>query len=227
MNELLTARELTKVFKKGKAHVTALEKVNFSLHSHEILGVVGESGSGKSTLGKLLIGLLKPTAGDIMIEGKKIHTLTHRTRARLIQMIFQDWKSSLNPRMTIAQILLEPWQIHTAAITPQKMHDEVLKSAQAFNLEPELLTRTPQQLSGGQLQRVTMARALSLSPKILIADEPTSSLDIPLRRQVLQLLKNKFDELDFSLIFISHDMEAVTQLATRVIVIDKGKVVAS
>lgn len=224
MDNLLRAESLTKVFQKDASAIFALENVTFELAQNEILGIVGESGSGKSTLAKILVGLLTSTQGKVFLEGHLIENLSIKQKSRTIQMISQNWLSSLNPRMSIFEILTEGWKIHHL-IENSKLQIKAEELLDHFELNRRLLSRKPRELSGGQLQRVAMARALSLNPKILIADEATSSLDIPLRRQMLRFLKAKSLEKGFSLIFISHDIEAVNFLANRVMVMFQGRIV--
>jgi oligopeptide/dipeptide ABC transporter ATP-binding protein len=138
-------------------------------------------------------------------------------------MVFQDWQSSLNPKMPISKILSEAWMIHR--YNKKELEQKLLKLAEDFELDSDILQRTPRELSGGQLQRVTIARALSINPKILIADEPTSSLDITLRRQVLDLFKSKISRMGLSLIIISHDLDAVVTLASKILIMFRGKIV--
>ncbi len=223
MNSLLNVHKLSKSYKKD-ASFYALQDINFDLNHHEQIGIVGESGSGKSTLAKLLIGLLKPTSGKIFIENRSLSEISIKEKSRFIQMISQDWMSSFNPRMTIFEILAEPLKIHRRTST-KDLHKKIESLLVEFELDLALLKRTPRQLSGGQLQRVAIARALSLEPRILIADEVTSSLDLFLRKQILKLLKEKSQKLGFSLIFISHDMEAVKFIASRILVMFQGKIV--
>ncbi len=223
MNNLLKVNKLSKSYQKN-ASSYALEGFDLTLNDHEQIGIVGESGSGKSTLAKLLIGLLKPTSGEIVIKNQPLSQFTIKEKSRFIQMISQDWMSSFNPRMTVFEILAEPLKIHH--FIPSKDIQKRIESIfLEFDLDLALLQRTPRQLSGGQLQRVAIARALSLQPRILIADEITSSLDVFLRKQILQLLKEKSQKLEFSLIFISHDMEAVKSIASRILVMFQGKLV--
>ncbi|MBI1871747.1 MAG: ABC transporter ATP-binding protein [Chlamydiae bacterium] len=221
-NVVLQVDKLSKIFHQGKKEILALDEVSFNLLPGEILGIVGESGSGKSTLGKILAGLFLPSSGKISLLGKDPSHFKTREKARLIQMIFQDWKSSLDPRMDVFDILTEGWKIHHL-ISQKEIKEKLSRLLDDFDLSNDLISRKPSELSGGQLQRVVIARALSLSPKILIADEPTSSLDRYLRRQVMNLLKRKVKELKISLILISHDWEAVTYLADRIFVMFHGK----
>lgn len=223
-HKILRAENISKTFHHGGSRIQALHEISLDVFEGEILGVVGESGSGKSTLAKLLIGLMHPSSGEVFLDHHSLGKYSRLDRARLIQMVFQDWQSSLNPKMKVSQILSEPWQIHRKS-APNDFENALLRITEIFTLDHDILNRTSQSLSGGQLQRVSIARALVLNPKILIADEPTSSLDIPLRRQILELLKNKTKELHLTLVIISHDLEAVLSLATRIIVMYRGKIV--
>lgn len=223
MIELLRAENLTKQFYQGNTAILAVDKINFELKAGETLGLVGESGSGKSTLGKVLIGLLKPSSGKVFLNGKNLTHYSRLEKASLIQMVFQDWQSSLNPKMSISKILSEAWIIHK--LNRRELEQKLLNLSEDFELDASILRRTPRELSGGQLQRVTIARALSINPKILIADEPTSSLDISLRRQVLSLLKKKIQEMNLSLLMISHDIDAVLSIVSKVFIMFRGKIV--
>jgi oligopeptide/dipeptide ABC transporter ATP-binding protein len=223
MTEILKAENISKNFYQGNLKITAVDQINLELKEGETLGLAGESGSGKSTLGKVLIGLLKPTSGKIFLNGKSLAHHSRLEKAKLIQMVFQDWQSSLNPKMTISKILSEAWIIHK--LKGSQLRQKLIHLSEDFELDPTILNRTPRELSGGQLQRVTIARALSINPKILIADEPTSSLDTSLRRQVLNLLKKKIHQMNLSLLMISHDIEAILSIVNKVLIMFRGKIV--
>lgn len=222
---LILAEHVTKVFRHRLGDIRALDDFNFSLNRGEIAGIVGESGSGKSTFAKMLSGLIKLTSGRISFEGKPLESFPLRHRARLVQMIPQDWQSSLDPLMTIRDILREPLEIH-AGIVPRAMHDEAIRDIlKRIELDAAVLQRRARELSGGQLQRLAIARSLMLTPRCLIADEPTSSLDTHLRREVLNLLTRLVRENSLGLIVISHDIETVLQIAGRIYVLFRGRLV--
>lgn len=224
MDNLLLCENLSKSFRQGSTIVSAVDNANLSLEKGQILGIVGESGSGKSTLGKLLVGLLKPDHGKIQIHDRFLGHINRKDLSRMVQMVFQDWQSSLDPLFNIYDILTESWSIHRLfhVAEYQKHLFDLLDLVQ---LPKDVLLRIPRQLSGGQLQRVVIARALSLNPEILIADEPTSSLDIPLRQQILELFFRLKSTLHIGMIIISHDLDAVTSLADHIFVMFRGKFV--
>lgn len=206
--------------------VRALDGVSFDLHKSETLGVVGESGCGKTTLARTIARLYRPTAGRIFFKDQDITDLsesTFRSLRRNIQMIFQDPLASLNPRRTVAEIIEKPLRVHGINGNRKDRVDQVLVSV---GLEPRLhRDRYPYQLSGGQAQRVGIARALILDPELIIADEPVSSLDVSVQAQIINLLKQLQDELGFSYMFIGHDMSVVRHLSHHVMVMYLGKAV--
>ncbi|MBI1883367.1 MAG: ABC transporter ATP-binding protein [Chlamydiae bacterium] len=219
---LLEGKNLSKHFhQKGKS-VRAVDAVDLTLEKGEVLGIVGESGSGKSTLAKLLTDQIAPSSGEILLEGKRLSSYPRKEKASLIQMVFQDGSSSLDPKMKLMDILTEGWLIHQTH-PPKEMQKKILEWLESFQLSGEILNRKPRELSGGQLQRVALARTLSIHPKILIADEPTASLDLALRNQVIQLLRKKVKEMNLSLILISHDLDTVLSLADKIYVMFRGR----
>jgi len=220
----LQARQLTKHFNKDGRSVQAVQSINLSLMPSEIVGLVGESGSGKSTTGKLLAGILNADQGQIDLFGKLLRSYSIKERSKIIQMIFQDWQSSLNPRMKVMDILHEGWKIHGDCPSSERTV-RLEKLCDDCEIPRNLLERFPFELSGGQMQRVSLARALSMSPKILIADEPTSSLDVPIRHQILRLLRKIKTENQIGILLISHDLEAVRQIADRIYIMYRGKIV--
>ena len=211
----------------GGRVVYAVDGVSFSLAQGEVLGLVGESGSGKTTVGYCVNRLLEPTAGTIRLDGADI---THLSRRRLrphrrsMHIVFQDPYSSLNPRMTCGQIVGEPIRLHGLARGKQ-LDARVAELFDSVGLRPELRYRYPHELSGGQRQRVGLARALSVSPSLLIADEPVSALDVSVQASVLNLLRELQQRLGFSCLFISHDLATVEYLCDRVAVMYLGKIV--
>ncbi len=212
-------RKLADIIGRKPGHVVrAVDEVSLSVRRGGSLGIVGESGSGKSTLARVLVGLLKPSAGTVKIEGLD----QGKDRARVIQMAFQDPYLSLNPSYTIAQTLSEPFKAHR--LCPLSEVPARLKALmRTVELPEELLTRKSGQLSGGQRQRVGIARALAMSPDILIADEVTSALDVSIQAQILELFKRLQQELDLTLILISHDLAVVRYLCEDVAVMRHGK----
>jgi oligopeptide transport system ATP-binding protein len=215
--------------KKRVGTVQAVDDVSLYLNQGETLAIVGESGCGKSTTGRLLMGLEAPTSGSISINGDDITNMSDkamRAKRRDIQIILQDPYTSLNPRMTVATIIGEPFDIHPEVLpkgTSKK--DAVAALMDQVGLNPEFINRYPHQFSGGQRQRIGVARALALKPKIIVADEPVSALDVSVQAQVMNLLFDLRDQMGLSYIFISHDLAVVRQIADRIAVMYLGKIV--
>ncbi|MDN5726937.1 MAG: ATP-binding cassette domain-containing protein [Propionibacteriales bacterium] len=212
------------------AEVKAVDGVNLTLRKGQTLGVVGESGSGKSTLARLLVGVEKPTAGTVKVQGTDITTMGRAGVRRLrrdIQMIFQDPYTSLNPRMSVGAIVGEPFSIHPAAAPKGSRDAAVQDLLDLVGLNPDHINRYPHQFSGGQRQRIGIARALALRPKILICDEPVSALDVSIQGQVINLLERLQNELGLAYLFIAHDLSVVRHIADEVAVMYLGRVVES
>jgi oligopeptide transport system ATP-binding protein len=205
----------------------ALDSVNLDIAGGEIVGLVGESGSGKTTLGKTILGAFNPTSGQILYEGHDLATLPSRRWGLLrrdLQMIFQDPLSSFNPRFTIESSLSLPLRLH--GICPkERIAAEVAALLKRVGLGSEHAPRYPHELSGGQLQRVAVARAISVKPRIIVADEPVSKLDVSVRAQVLNLLKRMNRETGVSLVFITHDLGVARFLCDRIAVMYFGRIV--
>jgi oligopeptide transport system ATP-binding protein len=211
----------------GARVVHAVDGVSFSIGPGEVLGLVGESGSGKTTVGYCVNRLYEPTEGTIRLDGADITHLSRRDlrpHRRRMHIVFQDPYSSLNPRMTCGQIVGEPLRLHRLA-RRSEIDARVGRLFDSVGLRPELRFRYPHELSGGQRQRVGLARALSVSPSLLIADEPVSALDVSVQASVLNLLRDLQRELGFSCLFISHDLATVEFLCDRVAVMYLGKIV--
>lgn len=207
--------------------VHAVDGVSFSIAPGEVLGLVGESGSGKTTVGYCVNRLYEPTGGTIRLDGADITHLSRRSlrpHRRRMHIVFQDPYSSLNPRMTCGQIVGEPIRLHELA-RRSGVDKRVSELFDSVGLRPELRFRYPHELSGGQRQRVGLARALSVSPSLLIADEPVSALDVSVQASVLNLMRDLRSELGFSCLFISHDLATVEYLCDRVAVMYLGKIV--
>ena len=188
--------------------------------------MVGESGSGKSTMAQIAVGLLKPTSGEVLLDGVPMSELLaqyDKSWRRRVQMVFQDTGSSLNPRKTVARCLTETLKLR--GVPKADRHREAVEILQLVGLEESIMGRLPHELSGGQRQRVGIARALAMKPKILIADEPVSALDVSLQAQVVNLLIRLTDELGVTLVFISHDLALVRSLCSRVVVMRAGRIV--
>ncbi len=235
---ILQVRNLTKHFPAGKSGiwggnhrvVHAVDGVNLDLHRGEILALAGESGCGKSTLALTLMGLEKPTYGEILFEGQNITGLRGKAlkmMRRNIQMIFQDPYESLNPLMTIEQIVAEPLEVHGLIRSPVERAQRVRKALEDSGLHPaeSYLHRLPHELSGGQRQRVVIAGALVLDPQVLLADEPVSMLDVSIRAEILNLLSELRDTRGISVLFITHDLATAAYFADRVAIMYLGKVV--
>ncbi|MFZ7201596.1 murein tripeptide/oligopeptide ABC transporter ATP binding protein OppF [Avibacterium avium] len=215
------------LFKK-KQTLHAVNHVSFKLYEGETLGVVGESGCGKSTLARSIIGLVKAAGGNILWLGKDLSQQSekqwHDTR-KDIQMIFQDPLASLNPRMTIGNIIAEPLKIYFPHLSAQEVKDRVQAMMLKVGLLPNLINRYPHEFSGGQCQRIGIARALIIEPKLIICDEPVSALDVSIQAQVVNLLKSLQKEMGVSLIFIAHDLAVVKHISDRVLVMYLGNAV--
>ena len=211
----------------GGGTVHAVDGVSLTIGPGELLGLVGESGSGKSTVGNCIARLVEPTAGTIRIRGVDVTHLSRREMRplrRQVHMVFQDPYSSLNPRMTCGQIVGEPIRLHRIA-SGRELDTRVVSLFDQVGLRAELRHRYPHELSGGQRQRVGLARALSVSPSLLIADEPVSALDVSVQAAILNLLRDLQRDLGFSCLFITHDLATVEFLCNRVAVMYLGKIV--
>lgn len=233
----LELENLTKHFTKRKGLFTsemqtvrAVDGVSLSIEKGEILGLVGESGCGKSTLSRLIMQLLRPTSGSVVLEGERLADLPAseiRKRRRDFQMIFQDPYASLNPRMTVFSALAESITTrHPGLINNRSALEEaVAELMERVGLDARYIRKYPHEFSGGQRQRIAIARALGTEPKLVLADEPVSALDVSIQSQILNLLRKLRDELDLTMIFISHDLSVVRYIADRIAVMDEGKIV--
>lgn len=212
---------------RKKQFVHALNGVNLTLQKGESLCIVGETGCGKSTLARVLMGLERPTTGEIYFEDQRIDQLTDRQRMpvrRKMQMIFQNPYASLNPRMTIYQTLTEPVAFHHPHWTRTEVENKVDELTASVGIDPAWSDRFPHEFSGGQRQRISIARALSVDPDVVVADEPLAALDVSVQAQVLNLMMDKQQERNLTYLFITHDLAVVEHFATRVAVMYLGKI---
>jgi peptide/nickel transport system ATP-binding protein len=209
---------------KGKRDLHAVNGVSLRIQKGDVLGLVGESGCGKTTLARILLGLLPPSSGEILIDGKDLKNEGRRIIARKIQPVFQDPYSSLNPRKTIGSIVSLPLRVHRVG-DPSTWRGKVEEILDLVGLPKRVLRSYPGQLSGGQRQRVAVARALIMRPEVVICDEPTSSLDVSVQAQILNLLISLRRDLGLTYLLISHNLAVVEHLATRVAVMYLGRIV--
>lgn len=230
-NPLIEAKTLCRDFKLPRTAISgsrpvrhAVADLDLKIEVGDRLGVVGESGSGKTTLAKLLLNLDKPTSGSITFKGQKLSLSDMAIFRREVQIIFQDPRSSLDPRMTVKQIILEPLECLDFQQNHQSRIEQVL---QQVELDPTIWLRYPHELSGGQRQRVAIARALATQPSVLIADEPVSALDVLVREEILRLLSGLIESLNLTVVLISHDLSVISRLCDKVVVMRDGRIIES
>lgn len=234
MTELLRIDGLKKTFSIANGlfgrplTLTALEDISFSVKKGETLGIVGESGSGKSTLGRCILQLLSPDQGKVLWLGQDLTKLPDeemRRKRRDLQIIFQDPLASLNPRMTVGEIIGDPLRTLMPELDKAGRRAKVIKMMEAVGLLPEMINRYPHEFSGGQAQRIGIARALITEPKLIVCDEPVSALDVSIQAQILNLLTELKDEFGLTLIFISHNLSVVRHVSDRILVLYLGRIV--
>lgn len=224
--KLIEMKNLKKYFPMKKRQVLkAVENVTMDIYKGEILSLVGESGSGKTTLGRTVSRLYTKTNGDILFNGKPIEDYGRKEFTKKVQMIFQDPQASLNPRMTVGDIIAEGIDIHKLAASKQERMEKVYSLLEIVGLNREHASRFPHEFSGGQRQRIGIARALAVDPEVLVCDEPISALDVSIQAQVVNLLKELQSERNLTLLFIAHDLSMVKYISDRVAVMYRGKVV--
>jgi peptide/nickel transport system ATP-binding protein len=207
--------------------IRAVDGVSLTVQAGETLGLVGESGSGKSTLGRAILQLLEPTSGSVRFEGREIAGLSRRAMRPLrreLQMVFQDPYASLNPRKRIGQIVGEPLRLQGVA-KGGELRREAQSLLERVGLSPEHYNRFPHEFSGGQRQRIGIARAIALRPKLIVADEPVSALDVSIRAQIVNLLADLQEELGLAYVFVAHDIGIVRHVSDRIAVMHEGKIV--
>ena len=208
---------------------TAVNNVSLAIHAGETVGLVGQSGCGKSTLANVMIGLQKPTSGEVKFNGLQMKYGSAEARkqfGRHVSVIFKDPATALNPRMRVLDILKDPMDIHNI-LTPGEREKRVYELLSRVGLPRSAALVEPTRLSGGQKQRVAIARALALNPKLIVADEPTSALDVSVRAQFINLLADLKKELNLAMVFISHDLQTVHQVSDRIVVMNGGQMVES
>jgi len=235
-NSILEVRGLKKYFpiysglfaQRVEGWVRAVDDISFSIRRGETLGLVGESGCGKTTTGRCILQLDRPTAGEVLFEGQNLARMADaalRPLRRQMQIVFQDPYSSLNPRMTVGQILSEPIRVHRISPDGRRYEDRVAELLSVVGLNPLMAGRYPHELSGGQRQRVGIARALALEPKFIVCDEPISALDVSIQAQILNLLEELQERFGLTYLFIAHDLSVVRHISDRIVVMYLGKVV--
>jgi peptide/nickel transport system ATP-binding protein len=226
---VLEMRDVSRLFRLSRGPfrhetLTAVDHVSLRVRQGDVLGIVGESGSGKTTLSKMMLGLLAPTSGEVLLDGRPLAEVPRRTLARRVQFVFQDPYSSLNPRRSIGSIIAQPLHIHGIG-TRAERDKRARELLDVVGLPARVFDNAPGQLSGGQRQRVVIARALALKPKILVCDEPTSALDVSVQAQILNLLLDLRNEFDLTYVLVSHNLNVIEHMTTEVAVMYLGRIV--
>lgn len=227
-SNLIEVNHLKKYFRTPAGMLHAVDDVSFSIEKGKTLGIVGESGCGKSTTGRCILRLLEPTAGEILFEGEDLRKLKlgkMRRKRRELQMIFQDPFSSLDPRKTVNQIISEPIKANRLMRSKYDLENRVLEIMETVGLAERLINVYPHELDGGRRQRIGIARALAMSPKFIVCDEPVSALDVSIQAQILNLLKDLQEQMGLTYIFITHDLSVVNYFADDIAVMYLGQMV--
>ncbi len=230
MEKLLEIKNLKKHFyikgeKRGHNELRAVEDVSLDIYKGETLGLVGESGSGKTTIGRTILRLYEPTSGNILYDGKDITKVKVKPYRRKMQYIFQDPYASLDPRMTVGDIIGEPIDIHELAKDKNERKERIFKLLEEVGLNNEHAMRYPHEFSGGQRQRIGIARALAVEPEFIVCDEPVSALDVSIQAQIINMLEALQEELGLTYLFIAHDLAVVKHISKRIGVMYLGRVV--
>ena len=225
---ILDVRHLKKYFKTGKGMLHAVDDISFTIERGKTLGLVGESGCGKSTTGRAILRLIEPTSGEVYFEGQDIVKLSGgemRKKRKDMQIIFQDPFSSLDPKKTVSQAISEPIRINRILTNKRDIEDRVMELMDTVGLAERLVNTYPHELDGGRRQRIGIARALAMEPKLIICDEPVSALDVSIQAQILNLMDDLQDKLDLTYIFITHDLAVVNHFADEIAVMYLGSIV--
>lgn len=225
---ILEVRNLKKYFKTSHGYLHAVDNINFTLERGKTLGLVGESGCGKSTTGRSILRLLEPTSGEIIFEGKDINKMSNREMRKMrkdMQIIFQDPFSSLNPKKTVNQIIAEPIKENRIITDKVKLEKRVVELMETVGLAERYINSYPHELDGGRRQRIGIARALAMEPKLIVCDEPVSALDVSIQAQILNLLGDLQDQMGLTYIFITHDLSVVNHFSDEIAVMYLGQIV--
>lgn len=225
---ILEVRNLKKYFKTSHGYLHAVDNINFTLERGKTLGLVGESGCGKSTTGRSILRLIEPTAGETLFEGKDINKMSNREMRKMrkdMQIIFQDPFSSLNPKKTVNQIIAEPIKENRIISDKLKLEKRVVELMETVGLAERYINSYPHELDGGRRQRIGIARALAMEPKLIVCDEPVSALDVSIQAQILNLLGDLQDQMGLTYIFITHDLSVVNHFSDEIAVMYLGQIV--